>query len=67
MIELEVLIDLLPILLPIILLDLGLKIYAIVDLLKPDRKTRGNMIVWLVVVALVNFGWIFYFIFGRDE
>ena len=44
-----------------------MKIYAIVDLLKEDRVVKGNKVVWIVVVVLVNFGWLIYLLLGRDE
>ena len=60
--------DLLPLIIPIILIDLFFKIYVIIDILKEDRKVKGgNKIVWIVVSMLINFGWVIYLIFGRDE
>lgn len=60
--------ELIPLLLPIILIDLGFRIFAIVDIIKEDRRVKGNnKIVWILVIALVNFGWIIYFLLGRDE
>lgn len=58
----------LPLLIPIILIDLGFRIFAIVDIIKEDRRVKGdNKIIWLLVIALINFGWVIYFFFGRDE
>ena len=60
--------NLLPLLIPIVLIDLVFKIYAIIDIAKADRKVKGgNKIVWLLVAALINYGWVIYFIFGKDE
>lgn len=60
--------ELVPLLLPIILIDLGFRIYAIIDIIKEERKVRGNnKIIWLIVIALVNFGWVVYFLIGRDD
>jgi len=60
--------EVLPIIIPIILIDLGFRIYAIIDLIKVDRLVRwDNKIIWVVIIALVNFGWVFYFLFGRDD
>lgn len=62
------LIELLPLLLPIILIDLGMKIYAFIDIMKEDRRVRwNNKVAWILISVLINYGWIFYFIFGRDE
>jgi hypothetical protein len=60
--------DMLPLLIPIILIDWIFKIYVIVDILKVDRKVKGgNKIVWIVVSMVINFGWVIYLIFGKDE
>ena len=60
--------DMLPLLIPIILIDWIFKIYVIIDILKEDRKVKGgNKIVWIVVSMVINFGWVIYLIFGKDE
>ena len=60
--------DLLPLLLPILLIDWGFKVYAIIDIFKVDREVRwNNKIIWVLISVLLNFGWIFYFLFGREE
>ena len=64
----ETLIDILPLIIPIILIDLIFKIYVIIDILKVDRRVKGgNKVVWIVVSIVVNFGWVIYLIFGKDE
>lgn len=54
---------------PIILIDLTMVVYSIVDLYTPGRKVRGgNKLVWLLVILLVGtFGWIVYLLVGRDD
>lgn len=54
---------------PLALIDLGMVIYCIVDILKPERRVRGgNKVIWLLVVLLVStFGWLAYLLFGREE
>lgn len=65
---LQEILDLLPLLLPILLIDWGFKVYAIIDIFKEDRVVKwNNKIIWVLVSVLINFGWIFYFLFGRDE
>lgn len=56
-------------LIPLILIDLGMVIYSIVDLLKPERRVKGdNKLIWLLVIILINtFGWLAYLLFGREE
>lgn len=60
---------LLLLLLPVILISLGMEIYCIVDLFKPERRVKGeNKLVWLLVILLVStFGWLAYLLFGREE
>jgi ACR3 family arsenite efflux pump ArsB len=66
--ELTLLTDLLPLIIPILLIDLFFKIYVIIDILKEDRIVKGgNKIVWIVVSMVINFGWVIYLIFGKDE
>lgn len=60
---------LLAVLAPIVLIDLALVIYCIVDLYKPDRRVAGgNKLVWLLIILLIGtLGWIIYLLFGRDN
>ena len=53
---------------PLILLELGLLIWALVDCLKRERVKGGNKVVWILVIVLVNFiGPILYLLLGREE
>lgn len=65
----ETIIDVLPLLIPLILLDVGIRIYAIIDILKEDREVtiNNNKIIWLVIVALVNLGGVIYLLLGRKQ
>ena len=57
----------LPLLIPIVLLQLGLLAAALIDILKRE-KTKGPKWVWIIVVVCINlFGPIVYFLFGREE
>ena len=59
--------ELLPFLIPIILIQLGLMIAALVDLIRRE-KTRGPKWVWALIIVLVNLiGPILYFVLGREE
>ncbi|MCF7927161.1 MAG: PLDc N-terminal domain-containing protein [Candidatus Izimaplasma sp.] len=53
--------------LPIIIIELGFRIYGIVDILKEERQVKISKPFWLVVVGLVTFGWVFYFLLGRED
>ena len=59
--------DYLPLLIPIILIELGLIIGALVDLIRRP-KVRGPKWMWVLIILIVNFiGPIIYFVVGREE
>jgi hypothetical protein len=59
--------QLLPLLIPIIFLEIGLMIWALIDLIK-QPATRGPKWMWVLIIIFVNFiGPIIYFIVGREE
>jgi len=54
-------------LIPVAVVQYGLMIAALVDVIRRER-TRGPKWVWIVVVVVVNLiGPIVYFLFGREE
>ena len=64
---LDQLMKLLPLLIPLFLIQVGLMIAALVDLLKRE-KTKGPKWVWILIVVFVNMiGPIIYFVIGREE
>ena len=56
-------------LLPIALIELGLIIFSLYDLTRPERKVRGgNKIVWGIVIVFFNLlGPLLYLTVGREE
>jgi hypothetical protein len=63
----ETLNELLPFLIPVILLQIALMVVALVDLVRRER-TRGPKWVWVLVIVLVNLiGPVVYLLFGREE
>lgn len=65
--ELSQLMKYIPLLIPVMLLELGLMVFALIDLSR-RTATRGPKWVWILVIVLVNlFGPIAYFLFGRRE
>lgn len=64
----EFLIENLPLLIPIIILELALAIVALVHIFKHKNYRVGNRVIWIVVVVVLQiFGPIAYFVFGREE
>jgi len=61
--------QLLLLIVPLLILQLGLLVVAVVDLLRDDRRVRGgNKGVWAVVIVFVSMiGPILYFLVGREE
>jgi len=63
----ETLADYLPFLIPVILLQLGLMIFALIDLVRRE-KTRGPKWLWAIVIVLGEvLGPIVYLLVGREE
>ena len=57
----------LPLIIPIVLIDLGLKIAAVLDILK-HPKLRGPKWMWILIAVCVNLiGPILYFTLGRED
>ena len=57
----------LPLLIPLFVIQLGLMIAALVDLVKRE-KTRGPKWMWALIVIFVNMiGPIVYFVVGRED
>jgi len=56
-------------LVPIVVIQLGLMIAALLDLEREDRRVRGgNKVLWALIIVLVNVvGPILYFVAGREE
>ena len=59
----------LPLLIPLLILQLVLLALALWDLTRPERRVRGgNKLVWGVVIVLISmFGALAYFLFGRED
>lgn len=67
--ELREFLEILPLILPLLLIDMGTRVYAVIDILKPDRKVtlNNNKVAWIIIAALVNIAGIIYLLVGRDE
>jgi hypothetical protein len=62
-------VELLPIILPLIAVQVVLIAVALRDLMRPERRVRGDSkLVWgLVIVVLELLGPLLYFTFGRTN
>jgi len=63
----ELIKDMLPFLIPLIVIELVLVVIALVDLIKRPQ-VRGNKLVWVLVIVFVEIiGPILYLALGRKE
>lgn len=64
----EEIIEILPILLPLLAIELGMRIYAVIDIHKKSRETLlVSKTAWTVIVLLISFGWVVYLLAGRKD
>ncbi|KMO45666.1 PLDc N-terminal domain-containing protein [Lacticaseibacillus rhamnosus] len=57
-----------PFLVPLIILEFGLMITAVVHVLQHPHYRIGNRALWLVIVIFIQIiGPIAYFVFGRED
>jgi hypothetical protein len=64
----QTLMSLLPVLIPLALLEFGLLIGALVHLLKRGKVKRGSVALWVVIIVLINIiGPVLYFLIGRED
>jgi len=60
--------EIMPLLAPILLVDIILAVAAVRHILRHERYRFGNKTMWLVIaVVLLLFGPIIYFVFGKGE
>ena len=59
---------LLILILPVVLIEIGLIVFALRDLVRPERRVRGDSkLLWGVVIVLFQLiGPILYFVVGRE-
>lgn len=58
----------LPILIPIVVLEIGLMIYALSHVLKHNKFRFGNKTMWIVIIVLIQIiGPILYLTIGKDN
>ena len=64
----DTIIKYLPVLLPVIVIELTLAIFSFIHVLRHPHYKLGNKIIWSLVVLFIQFiGPVIYFIFGRGE
>lgn len=66
--SLEVLQEYLPVLLPLVIVELVLMVTALVHVLKHNTYRFGNKVMWAIIVVVIQiFGPVIYFVCGRGD
>jgi len=66
--ELQIIRDMLPFLIPLLIVQLVLLVIALLDLLKRQHMPGNTRLIWMIVIIFINiFGPIIYLIFGRKD
>lgn len=66
--NIEMILEYLPIFLPLIVLELALALTALVHVIRHPRYRFGSRTVWILVVLLIQFiGPVLYFAAGRGD
>lgn len=64
----DTIIKYLPVLLPVIVIELTLAIFSFIHVLRHPHYKFGNKLIWSLVVLFIQFiGPVIYFVFGRGE
>ena len=64
----DILLQYLPFLIPLAIIELGLMVAALIHILTHHNYHYGNRVIWIVVVVLVNIiGPVLYFVLGRES
>jgi hypothetical protein len=61
--------EILPLLIPLLIVQIALIVIGLYDLLRPERRVRGgSKVVWGAIIVLVSMiGPLAYFLFGRED
>ena len=60
--------EMLPFLIPLIVIELGLMGFALVDLIKREEVKGGKKLPWAIVIVIFGIiGPIFYLLVGREQ
>ena len=66
--QLKTIIDMLPFLIPLFVIQLALMVIALVDLFKRENMKSNTRLIWVFVIILINvIGPIVYLLAGRKD
>lgn len=65
--QLDQIVQWIPLLIPIVLLNLILVVIALIDLIR-RQETKGPKWLWVIIILFINFiGPVIYLLFGRED
>jgi hypothetical protein len=65
---LQTLLNMLPVLIPLFLVQVGLMVSALVHLFRHRRVKMGSVALWAVLIIVINIiGPVLYFVLGRED
>lgn len=68
MVFMDMLVKYIPILLPLVLLEVIIMLFALVHIIRHPNVKRGNRVVWILLILFVQFaGPILYFLIGKGD
>jgi len=66
--DVKLIADILPFLIPLVIVEIVLLVIALADLLKREYYKTDAKIIWAIVIVIIGIiGPVIYFIFGRKE
>jgi hypothetical protein len=66
--EFKTILGMLPFLIPLFILEIGLLVFALLDIIKRKRVRGNNKIIWILIIVFVEIiGSIIYLAIGRQE
>mgnify|MGYP000008810467 CR=1 FL=1 len=55
-------------LLPLLIVEMAMRVYVILDILKEERRVLGGKkIYWILFCGIIQLGWILYLAVGRED
>ncbi len=64
----DIVIEILPFIIPLLVIQIALMIVALVDLIQREKVRGNNKVLWALLIVLVNIvGPVIYLLIGREE
>ena len=64
----DIIVKFLPFLIPLVLINLGLLAFVLIDIIKKKKTKTLSPVIWLIIALLIDMvGPVLYIIFGRSD